>query len=90
VKLKIEVTQEDIDKGKRDDCTSCPIALAAIRTGATSAFVDSDSIHIVAENERGLFFKLPLKAQQFIHDFDYSRPVSPFSFVLGDRNALPF
>jgi hypothetical protein len=82
-KHTITVTQEDINDGKGGNCTLCPIALAAKRTfpdicpvvGAYFLVLDS-----APGEEDGELIPLPGDAQQFVEDFDFGRPVEPFSF----------
>jgi len=83
--MKIQVTQEHIDRGKRGSCGSCPIALAGkaafpdyqIEVGLTSMqFHDK----LTFEHLFGIY--LPEKASKFIDDFDAERRVTPFEFDL--------
>lgn len=96
MKVRVEVTQEDIDKGIPSNCTSCPIALAlrrqfpeyhSIEVKTTSAvfylFRDHyDDVDFVAV---GYF---PDEARIFIHVFDSipSRDIlvtlKPFEFEM--------
>ena len=90
-KIIVEVTQEDIDKGERDHCTLCPIALALHR--ATGEVWDvgnkyvrlKDFGELVVENwdiwEKYLIL-MPDTAKTFIRIFDKTGQGEPFSFEL--------
>ena len=81
--VTIDVTQDDIDQGKRENCTLCPIALAAqrvfpgksIHVSVFNLWVDNSP---AAEDGRG--YPLPEVACKFLQDFDHGRPVQPFKF----------
>lgn len=76
--MKIEVTQEDINKGEVTECRRCPIALAVIRaTGNKYVLVDSDYTHVGTK-----FCPTPVTAKRFIRNFDYGNDVQPFTFEL--------
>lgn len=78
--MKIQVTQEDIDKGERWKCGACPIALAAIRAfHQPHVLVDRDCVWVPGE-DRGR--SMPDKAQSFIRAFDAGQPVEQFEFEL--------
>lgn len=89
--MRIDVTQEDILAGTRNDCTACPIALAVrpflpagwqVYVRATSGMYDEHGILVAT-------FRLPKDAVGFIEVFDASElyqaktPVEPFSFNLS-------
>lgn len=94
--LILEVTQEDIDNGKRRNCSLCPIALALMRKFNLDPSEDSldaarvgltmASIFPVMDRKRkSQYFYLPDEASEFIKDFDSKLPVKPFSFTLIPR-----
>lgn len=76
-KVKFNVTQGDIEKGKPNDSMWCPIGLCGKRTLEQCVQVGVREIEI---NHH--IYDLPKKAGKFIEDFDEQRPVKPFSFVL--------
>lgn len=86
MEITIHVTQEDIEKGRRDDVCWCPIALAAKRAGLKGVEVDASQD---ANKSWGWLwttnecFRLPKEAIDFISAFDSSEPVQPFSFVVS-------
>ncbi len=94
--LILEITQEDIDKGKAGNCSLCPIALALMRKFNLDPSEDSldyarvgltmASIFPVMDRERKpQYFNMPDEASEFIKDFDSKLPVKPFSFTLKPR-----
>lgn len=76
--MRIEVTQEDIDRGVRDQPCACALALATTRATGRNAAVGTTSIFF--DLESGI--SLPLLARNFVRDFDAGRSVRPFSFDL--------
>jgi hypothetical protein len=93
VKVKVDVTAEDIMQGRRKSLCWCPIALAASRALETHVDVGKataqvwDPLHEVwGEGPRA---RLPQEAQQFIRDFDLhgQYAVSPLSFELEFMDA---
>ena len=75
---KIEVTEEDIRRGKPQSCCSCPVFRAIARTTGKAVEVLCKSIALGKEVEAAL----PEKARKFIEAFDDGRPVKPFTFTL--------
>lgn len=84
--IKIEVTKEDIEKGTREKCSTCPVALAVNRHLAKQFFVKAFRFSVdVWQNEpRTLkYYCNPGHAiDEFIRYFDMGLPVQPFSFDL--------
>ena len=89
--IEVNVTQEDIDNGKRESCTRCPVALALTRAGWKGVGVSAD----YAWQSKGRlndqctlndddFFKMPAEAQAFVFNFDHNKPVKPLTFFLED------
>lgn len=79
--VKIDVTQEDIEKGITGSCTRCPVALALRRAvpEATNAVVRKDCISV---NPYDFYVEsiTPQKVAWFIFDFDGGGPAHPFTF----------
>lgn len=75
--MKINVTKEDIKKGKPKEARLCPIARACKRAGLKDAAVRYTRI----ENGRQCF-PISKTTSRFISDFDLGKPVKPFSFYL--------
>lgn len=85
----IEVTQEDIDHGKRLDSSKCPIARAIKRH-----FPTSETMKIVQAGLKGIYYwdnhmakeicPTPRSAYRFIRKFDRwgRNGVKPFNFYM--------
>ena len=88
VTVTVKVTQDDIDKGERETCRRCPIALALNRLLALPAEVRlgnvRSSANIVTSYHPKYWPTLPLPAEckRFIKIFDGRGPVTPFDFPL--------
>ena len=77
----IKVTQEHIEKGKKNNCWRCPIALAiAEASGGCRIAVLFE--HYVIEDEARTARTLPVEAISFIASFDAGLPVAPFEFEI--------
>lgn len=76
--MKIDVVQEDINHGKRENPLACPIALAIGRS------IGTVSVEVNTVRSKTHWVYLPMKAQVFIRDFDAGKLVQPFSFELDD------
>jgi len=82
VRVRVEVTEEDIRRGKRNTCTRCPVARALRRSGVISPSV-YHSRAIFGRNGQWWGGDLPQKVTDFICAFDDREPVKPFSFVIS-------
>lgn len=85
--MKIEITQEDINNGKRGHYDSCPIALAANRQHKN--YKSKVGLNwIKMEGKWFMIFSiakieaLPPEARAFIDFFDREIPVQPFTFEI--------
>ena len=88
VKLRVEVTEEDIDLGVRRNPEWCPVALALIRCpGVRYAQVFGSRAFATLDDDRELALSLPDKANDFIVDFDSERRVRPFMFYARETAA---
>ncbi|KKL61653.1 hypothetical protein LCGC14_2193140 [marine sediment metagenome] len=76
----VNVTQDHIAQGIRDDMCRCPIALALLPS-VGSLSVSREYVITLHHGE----FDLPPEAQQFIRDFDAGRMVYPISFEMTRR-----
>lgn len=92
--VTVSVTQEHIDRGKRNDCSDCPVALAFLDAlpGARIASVrywdhDGDlarapEIHVTVDFDAGFrYYRAPDEVAAFVADFDDGLAVSPFTFT---------
>lgn len=83
-KYKIDVTQDDINTGKRINAYSCPIALAMNRVTGKQCSVSSDEAVVWNDHEQVMTGRLPSDARRFVLDFDsgYFATVLPISFEI--------
>lgn len=78
-RITLEVTQEDIDKGRQEDGEACAIACTLKRFGYKHVNVDGETIWLGGVKD----YELPKKAQKFIDKFDEDKSsVKPFSFKM--------
>ena len=83
--MKVNVTQEHIDKGIPCLKNVCLVSLAILDAGYKRAWVDEEAIWLYNPKTNACWtFKTPHKAAEFIGDFDNDREVSPFEFDLDD------
>lgn len=76
--MTINITQEDIKKGKKRDCATCPVALGMKRAGLYGAVYPAEYFDYV----KRFYIRLPQEAINFIKAFDGDLLVEPFSFSL--------
>lgn len=92
--MKIHVTQEHINKGRRRNVNACPIALA-LREALHLPKYEKDPMAIMVNADYYSFlnpslvfyryiYKLPHSAQRFIKNFDNKgiTEVKPFNFII--------
>lgn len=90
MRIRISVTERDIQLGKKCSCVACPIALAAGRAlPGRLVEVFGDDLQIVRTDDLSTFGRtiehmlhLPWKAKQFVYAFDEGKPVEPFDFTI--------
>jgi hypothetical protein len=89
MKVRIRVTQEDIDRGARTAPTACPIALAVRRALPELDQPRVCSRRIYPDGAINADVLLPQAAQDFIDRYDNALAVEPFEFELDleDRHA---
>lgn len=81
MKIKINVTQNDIKKGERKITYACPIALALIRRGFKQPHVTCYEIRGALAGSSTFAFP-PERVKQFMKAFDAKKKVKPTSFTL--------
>lgn len=84
--MLIQVTNEDIANGKRDDCKHCPVALAVKRVLKEDYYCAVDGKYISIYQLNGRFLQnhyTSVIVLRFITMFDTGRNVEPFEFELG-------
>ena len=85
--ITINVTKEDIARGRPRRPNSCPVALATQR--ALDASVSAGCIavtgiecSILEEHGEYSYYALPDSARAFIKNFDNEKPGKPFRFAM--------
>ena len=80
---RINVLDEDIERGIRENSNACVVAQAIHRHIPTAQRIEVtlQTIRYSREGERHVFLT-PLRVQQFIIDYDGGRDVPAFSFTL--------
>lgn len=76
--MRIQVTQEDIDKGQRVHPIYCPIARAIKRHAHKPVRVLADTGITVG----GKQYRHTAGSLEFVERFDMGQPVKPFEFEL--------
>lgn len=87
MKIKGEVSQEDIDKGFEFDCARCPVTLSVTRSlveaGHASSRVLSDQRSVQARIDGSTMRAIsPQNIARFISDFDDGVDVTPIAWEL--------
>lgn len=88
-RVKIKVTEEHIEAGKRGDCSACPIALAvldAVMVPAMRANISGLVLNCSA-GQYISYAESPPKVARFIGDFDRGNHVNPFTFYAEFKDA---
>lgn len=86
----VSVTKRDIKAGVPEDTVECPIARGIRRLVKKSVKVDvmgDDGVDFEFKGKT-VNRKLPIKAKDFIFDFDFDEAVEPFEFKLNIPEAL--
>lgn len=88
-RIRIDVTEEDIQAGRRRNGLQCPLALALQRGLGRMVVVNYASYSRpcpgVAEPD---YRYLPSDVVRWRIDFDAGKPVSPFSFEIDDTTTV--
>ena len=86
--LKVDVTQDDIDKATPGSCGYCPIALAFKRANKKTNWC-SVTLSSIEWTTHGAYFtwSLPEKLKDFIRRFDSRAEVKPFKFTIHVENV---
>ena len=80
--MRITVTIEDIEAGRRYDPVRCPVARALRRTGMAYFTVMESAVRLRDEDHYGGLLVLPGLVQDWIRGFDRGEPVQPIDFEL--------
>ena len=78
--ITINVTQDDIDNGKRFDTFACPIAKSLSRQGFKRPVVGIVNAFVDGENGQRVIYDMPQSAGSFIDKFDSEMMVKPSTF----------
>ena len=86
--MRIQVKQQHIDNGEREEPGKCPLALAArddlevfTPDAAEIVRVDCDIVEVYYTDSDGEFkevYELDAAASKFVNDFDQGKTVRPF------------
>lgn len=90
--ITCEVTQDDIDNGRRAVSSACPIALAINRTlgleprssivGLKDFNLGEINVHASHQSHFNQTFSHTPESGQFVMDFDDGKKVEPATFIL--------
>lgn len=82
ITLKVQVTEDDIKQGVRNECENCPIAKAICRAANYQYIVDVVGPEVYFYSSRGDKPKafLPIEITQAIVMYDSNGPMSPMEF----------
>lgn len=89
-RIRVEVTQRDIDHGIRGDSSRCMVAVALARAvpQCTRPEADTQTIRFTdADGERWAYITPPIAAQ-YVVDFDAGDVIKPFKFTLDRERAV--
>ena len=82
-KIKVSVTKEDIENGKAQKCSECPVALAIARAlGIERVTVTGAVLYSTDPNKRDVYACLPPEVRRFIDRFDDGLKCEPSTFTL--------
>ncbi len=81
--MRIVVTKEDIEKGRRQDPKGCPIGRALSRAGVNHCCVAGAAVILRNEPQQVTALLLPDVVRNWIFDFDRGKTVEPIGFEVG-------
>lgn len=82
---KVQVTQEDIDWGRRNNSFKCVVARAIGRTIEGSCYRDVDlQVVTFSLGDLRYQYRTPWRVVDYIVDFDAGLTITPFEFTLTD------
>ena len=81
--MKINVTNEDIERGQQSDPHACAVARAMGRAGLDHFGVMGSSVMVADPSGNLVSSLLPPKVRAWISDFDAGKLVTPFTFELA-------
>ncbi len=81
--MKIVVTKEDIENGKRQDPKGCPVGRALTRAGIGHCCVAGPAVILKNERQQATALLLPDAVRNWIASFDGGQAVEPIRFEVG-------
>jgi len=81
--MKITVTQEDIEQGRKTEPNGCAVARAFLRAGVDHFGVMGPRVMVASPPGHLVSLLLPSVVRNWILDFDAGKFVVPFSFDIG-------
>ena len=87
--IHVCVTQEDINKGIRENTEKCPVALAIKRVCGQGRYVEvlNPNVEIDEFTEHSDYYVLPPSIEEYINSFDNGGVVEPIEFDMEEDHA---
>lgn len=85
--MLITVTQDDIDDGLPESCSSCPVARALSRAFGEYVGCGLDCFSGIAPFSK-VFGRLPPEVESHIRRFDTEGVMAPFQFEVADSTEV--
>lgn len=89
-RIRINVTQRDIEHGIRGDSSRCMVVVALARAvpNASRIEVDTQTIRFTdGDGDRWAYITPPI-AEAYVVEFDAGDPIEPFAFTLDRERAV--
>jgi len=88
-KVTVRITKSLIKKGRRGNCSYCPIGLALRTLGFHRVSVYNTFLQFTTSrnSKKYLGANLPYEAETFVNRFDDGKAVEPFSFSFVPEGA---
>lgn len=91
MRKRVVITQEHINKGRRNDAASCPIALAVMDVIEARNVIVSGLIKTYHPNDLGgwecVYYRHSARSKQFMRDFDNGKKVLPQTFYITKKES---
>jgi hypothetical protein len=89
-RIKVDVTQEDIDQAVRSNSRKCAVAVALARTlpDATRISVDVQTVRFTDGRGVRRIYLTPTAPERYLISFDAGDKIEPFSFGLYDSQRV--
>lgn len=88
--IRVEVTQDDIDRAMRSDSSRCVVAQAVARTvpHATRISVDIQTVRFTDGDGVRRVYLTPTAVEQYVVGFDAGDEIKPFAFGLYESQRV--